>query len=299
MRTIALLAITALLVAPIRFPQRLLADPSAVPSRSLFAQAAARRVVEQFDSCMELPAADSGECRRSADISFLLLDAWSGAVLASRWEGPEVPIPLGSLVKPVTALAYGENHEFRYPTHMCRGTASGCWLPRGHGRVGLTAAIEYSCNSYFRMLTAEMNWAEVAPVARSLGLQAPESNAQGISLAGVGNRWRISPLSMAAAYVELVRRREQPGVRQIIDGMEQSAEHGTGAEVDRALGRADALVKTGTASCTHARRAPGDGFAIALMPAANPQILLLVRVHRVPGAQAAKTAGEILHGIEE
>jgi cell division protein FtsI/penicillin-binding protein 2 len=149
------------------------------------------------------------------------------------------------------------------------------------------------------MLTAQMSWADVAPVARSLGLQAPESNAQGISLAGVGNGWRISPLSMATAYVELVQRREQPGVRQIIQGMEQSGEHGTGAEVDRALGRADALVKTGTASCTHAHRAPGDGFAIALLPAANPQILLMVRVHGVPGAHAAKTAGKILHGIEE
>ena len=106
-------------------------------------------------------------------------------------------------------------------------------------------------------------------------------------------------LGMAAAYAELMRRREQPGVRQIIEGMEQSAEHGTGAEVDRQLGRADALVKTGTAACTHARRAPGDGFVIALMPVAHPQILLMIRVHGVPGARAATTAGEMLRRIEE
>lgn len=101
------------------------------------------------------------------------------------------------------------------------------------------------------------------------------------------------------AYLELMRRREQPGVRQIVAGMEQSAEHGTGAEVDRTLGRPEALVKTGTAPCTHARRAPGDGFVIALMPATDPEILLMVRVHGVPGAQAARNAGRMLSRMEE
>jgi hypothetical protein len=80
--------------------------------------------------------------------------------------------------------------------------------------------------------------------------------------------------------------------------MAQSAEHGTGAAVDRALRFPDALVKTGTAPCTHSPRAPGDGFAIVLTPADQPQILLMVRVHGVPGAQAAKTAGLMLCRIE-
>lgn len=233
------------------------------------------------------------------DISFLALDAHTGTVLASRWDHPEAPIPLGSLVKPFTALAYGDLHEFKYPTYICRGTITGCWLARGHGDVDLTSAIAHSCNSYFRMLTADMTGAQVSATATRFGLQSPPSGISGPSLAGLGNRWLISPLSMARAYVELIRRRDQPGVRLVLAGMAQSARQGTGAEVDRALSYTDALVKTGTAACTHHKHAPGDGFTIAIAPADQPQILVMVRVHGVPGALAARTAGQMLHRIEE
>ena len=232
-------------------------------------------------------------------ISFLLMDAATGTVLAERWDGPETPIPLGSLVKPFAVLAFGEHHSFRYPAHICRGTATGCWLPRGHGNVDVSSAIAYSCNSYFRALTANMTAADVAPIAMSFGLEPPTVDSTGPALAGMGNRWLISPLSMARAYLELVRRRDQPGVREILAGMAQSAMEGTGAEVDRAIPFPDALVKTGTASCTHAKRSSGDGFAIVMAPSDHPQVLLLVRVHGVPGSQAAKIAGQMLRRIEE
>jgi len=250
---------------------------------SLFAQSAAETLNRDFPS---------------RDISFLLLDARTGRVLTSRWERIDSPIPLGSLVKPFTALAYGEQHDFHYPAHICRGTATGCWLPRGHGEIGLTTAIAYSCNSYFRMLTANLIAADVAPIAARFGIEPPDRDATGPALAGIGSRWRISPPRMARAYLELVRRGEQPGVREIVAGMAQSAQHGTGAEVDRALPFPDALVKTGTAPCTHSPRAPGDGFAMVLTPADQPQILLMVRVDGVPGAQAAKAAGQMLRRID-
>ena len=253
-------------------------------SPSLFAQSTAETLKRDFPS---------------HDISFLLLDAHSGEVFASRWDHPDTPIPLGSLVKPFTALAYGEQHDFKYPTHTCRGTATGCWLPRGHGEVDLTSAIAYSCNSYFRVLTASLTAADVSPTLTRFGLELPDAEATGPALAGLGNHWRISPLRMAHAYLELVRRREQPGVRQVLEGMAQSARRGTGAEVDRALPFTYALVKTGTASCTHSPHAPGDGFAVALTPADQPRILLMVRVHGVPGAQASKTAGKMLRRIED
>lgn len=299
MRTIILIGIGLVSAFPPDLPKTLFADASAVPQNSLFRQSAARKLEREFALCGESAEPSSEKCRQASDISFLLLDAHTGAVLASRWPNPELPIPLGSLVKPITALAYGESHQFRYPTHICRGTKSGCWLARGHGKVELATAIEYSCNSYFRALTAGMTSRDVAPIAESLGLRAPEPGASGAALVGIGTDWQNSPLQMAAAYLELIRRRQQPGIRQIVMGMEQSAEHGTGAEVDRALGRADALVKTGTAACTHARRGAGDGFVIALMPAADPQILLMVRVHDVSGAEAARTAGTMLRRIEE
>jgi len=227
-----------------------------------------------------------------------LLDAQTGRVLTSRWDTPDSPIPLGSLVKPFTALVYGEHNDFRYPVHTCRGAATGCWLPHGHGEIGLTSAIAYSCNSYFRMLTANMITADVAPIAARFGIEPPDPDDSGTILVGIGRGWRISPHRMAKAYLELFRSREQPGVREIIEGMAESALHGTGAAVDHALRFPSALVKTGTAPCTHSRRAPGDGFTIVLAPADQPEVLLMVRVHGVAGAQAAKTAGEMLRRIE-
>ncbi len=267
------------------------------PRASLFVQSAGQILSREYGNCHG--AAVSRSCSQSDRISFLALDAHTGAVIASRWENPEKPVPLGSLVKPFTALAYGERHQFIYPTHVCRGTSTGCWLPRGHGEVDLASAIANSCNSYFRMLTANMSVADVSPVTGSFGLQLPAPESSGFSLAGVGTGWLISPLSMANAYLELIRRRDQPGVRQVLAGMAQSAWRGTGAEVDRALEHPEALVKTGTALCTHSKHAPGDGFVIAMIPAGDPQILVMVRVHGVPGAQAAQTAGQMLRRIEE
>jgi len=284
-RNVALLSLVSLLALS---PSSGIAGAPALdrtnpPRSSLFAQSAGQILNRDFPG---------------GDISFLLLDARTGKVLASRWDNPQAPIPLGSLVKPFTALAYGEHHAFRYPAHICRGTATGCWLPHGHGEVDLPSAIAYSCNSYFRALTANMTAVDVSPTAMRFGLEPPPPETSGPTLAGLGNRWLISPLNMARAYLEFVRRRNQPGVRQILAGMAQSAEQGTGAEVDRALPFSDALVKTGTAMCTHAKRAPGDGFTIAMSPSDDPQILLMVRVHGVPGAQAAKIAGQMLSRIE-
>jgi cell division protein FtsI/penicillin-binding protein 2 len=259
------------------------AEGAAVRS-SLFAQSAARILEREFTS---------------REVSFLLLDARTGAVLVSRWDDAAKPIPMGSLVKPFTALAYGEEHQFRYPTHVCLGGAGGCWLPRGHGQIGITSAIAGSCNSYFRMLTASMTSTDVVPAAGRLGLDLPASQLSGPDLIGVGNRWSISPLHMAHAYLELNRRRNQPGVREVVEGLAQSARQGTGFEVDRVLRHSSALVKTGTAACTHHDRAPGDGFVVALAPAEQPELLLMVRVHGVPGAKAALTAGRMLHRIEE
>jgi cell division protein FtsI/penicillin-binding protein 2 len=257
---------------------------NAATRNSLFAQSAAQILQREFTG---------------REVSFLLLDVKTGALLASRWDNPDQPIPLGSLVKPFVALAYGEEHQFHYPIHVCRGDVGGCWLLHGHGEIGVTAAIADSCNSYFRMLTTGMTSADVIPSATRLGLDLPSPELSGSDLIGTGNRWLISPLHMAQAYLELNRRRDQSGAREVIVGMAQSAWRGTGAEVDRALKHSSALVKTGTAACTHRDRAPGDGFVVALVPADQPELLLMVRVHGVPGAKAALTAGRMLSRIGE
>jgi cell division protein FtsI/penicillin-binding protein 2 len=163
----------------------------------------------------------------------------------------------------------------------------------------LTAAIAFSCNSYFRFLTTDLSAADMLPTATRFGLNLPGGDIQGPELAGLGSRWRISPMHMAQAYLELLHGREHPAIGQILTGMKRSGVHGTGAEVGHALRSKTALVKTGTAACTHSQRAPGDGFTIAMVPADDPRLLLMVRVHGVPGSIAAKTAGMMLRRIEE
>jgi len=297
MRTFRL-ALTILAALVLSSFSRTVANDFQTPSPSLYSQSAAQALTRALAECGQLQSRGDDLCYERENLSYLLLDAHSGSVLASDWPDANTPIPLGSLVKPFAALAYGEKHQFKYPTHLCRGAASGCWLPRGHGRIGLQSAIANSCNSYFRMLTRDMTAADIQPIALTFGLQSPEANIAGATLAGLGGRWLISPLAMANAYVELSRRSDQPGVRAILAGMAQSGRSGTGAEVDRQLLHIGALVKTGTARCTHANRAPGDGFAIAMFPAAQPSNLLMLRVHGTPGSHAAKVAGELLHRME-
>ena len=252
--------------------------------RALFAQAAIQTLNREF---------------QDARISYLLFDARTQVLLSSRWEDPSRPIPLGSLVKPFTALAYAQAHDFQYPKHICRGAASGCWQLHSHGELDIVSAIAVSCNSYFRALAANLSGEQLVSTANAFGLEPPTPELAGASLIGLGEQWRISPVHMARAYLELYRRRDQPGVRELLGGMAQSAQRGTGAGVGRALKHADALVKTGTAPCTHPHSAPADGFVVALVPANDPEILLMIRVHGVAGATASVTAGRMLNRMEE
>jgi hypothetical protein len=259
--------------------------PSSVPrATSRFAQSAIQVLSREFTS---------------SDLSFLLMDAQTGEVLSSRWDDSSKPIPLGSLVKPFTAMAYAETHDFKYPSYTCRGEASGCWQARPHGKLDIVSAIAVSCNSYFRELAANLNGEQLLPMATRFDIDAPDSKLTGSDLMGLGTRWRISPERMGRAYLELYRRREQPGVQEVVAGMAQSSLRGTGASVGKALKYSAALVKTGTAPCTHIRSAPADGFVVAMVPASQPEILLMIRVHGVAGAKAAETAGRMLRRMEE
>jgi cell division protein FtsI/penicillin-binding protein 2 len=274
--------VLALFLAAPTLPQQ---APSPQTDRhSLFSQSAAE-ILQRDHSTFET--------------SYLLFDSHSGALLANHWDNYDTPIPLGSLVKPFTALAYAEDHGYRYPTYECHGKSSGCWQPQAHGELDITAAVSVSCNAYFRHMAESVSLEQLSPVTRTFALELPDADSTSANLIGLGDHWRISPIHMAQAYVELFRRANQPGVAPIIEGMRQSALHGTGSAIDRQLKHATALVKTGTAPCTHSPRAPADGFVLALVPADQPEILLLVRVHGVAGAKAAETAGRMLREMEE
>lgn len=235
----------------------------------------------------------------SPDISYLLYDLRNDRFIASRWaeSGQSQSIPVGSLVKPFTALAYAETHDFHFPEHVCTGGNS-CWLPKGHGNLGLVRAIALSCNAYFTELASSTGAAQVTSVAQRFGLRGPGVNASPEAMAGRFGVWREAPETLVRAYAMLLGRRLQPGIRDIVDGMAQSAKDGTASGISRQPLRQSFLAKTGTAPCTHKEHAPGDGFVMVAWPSDFPHYVLLVRQHGVPGAQASVLAGRILRDLE-
>ena len=219
-------------------------------------------------------------------VSYLLLETATGRVIASRWDHPEEPAPIGSLVKPFTALAYGETHDFHFPVFNCDG--NDCWLPQGHGRMTIATAIAHSCNAYFLDLARDVQPDALETVTRRFSLNPPDPWSLPPALIGLHGSWRIPPLAIARAYSELTARSTDRGVHEMLTGMALSARSGTG----RGAGKG-AYVKTGTAPCIHEPHQMGDGFTIALYPTDAPRYTLLVRVHGVPGAVAASTCGRM------
>jgi cell division protein FtsI/penicillin-binding protein 2 len=226
--------------------------------------------------------------------AYLLVDASTGRVLDARWTDVDRPIPVGSLIKPFTALAYADTHRFIYPTFTCRGRADGCWLPAGHGRVGVSAAVAGSCNVYFRQLAQRTAPEALAARLRLFGMRADLSEVTPAAMVGFGDALTLAPSAVIRGYLELVSRATQPGVPPILQGMLASSRTGTGRAVGATLGGADALVKTGTAPCRHVARATADGYTIAIYPADRPRVVLLVQAHGRTGAETAILAGELL-----
>jgi cell division protein FtsI/penicillin-binding protein 2 len=231
-------------------------------------------------------------------LSWLLVDD-SGRILAQNWKDPQTPIAPGSLVKPFVALAYGEQHRFQYPHEHCSGTRDRCWLPRGHGWLGMEEAMAQSCNAYFLSLARGLNRDRANEVFVRFGLLGPPLQAPDAAFIGLGDAWKETPLSLARAYFALVNQETDGRQDRILRGLESAAQVGTARRVDEILGSRAALAKTGTGVCSHHPRAAADGFAIVLYPDPQPRLLLLVRMHGGTGAQAAAVAGAMLRSIGE
>lgn len=232
------------------------------------------------------------------ELSYLLVDARTGEVVAERWSGPR-RLPVGSLVKPFTALAYGQSHGFRYPQHTCRGEGDGCWFVTGHGRLGLRRALADSCNVYFRRLAEGITPETMRLVAHNFSLTGPSPETESVTWAGLGTDWKQHSLVLLHAYIELAERGAEPGAREILQGLAMSARDGTGRGIGHAFPGIPVLAKTGTAACSHGVEWSGDGYAVALYPATTPRWGLLVQLHGSPGADAAVVAGRLLHVVVE
>jgi cell division protein FtsI/penicillin-binding protein 2 len=248
--------------------------PSCLPQRDLHSQATVALLEAKFPN---------------PDISFLALDG-SGKVVAERWPDLERPVPIGSLIKPFLALAYGRTHQ-AFPEYVCVGKKT-CWLNRGHGKVDIRKAIEFSCNSYFHQLVAGTRPGFAQDTLAAFGLDDISQNDMSISES------RAAPLTLARAYLELAQDRQEPAAQEVLQGMSLSARQGTAKAAGAELGWLSPLAKTGTARCTHPKKAPGDGFAVVIAPSGHPHIVLLVRLHGRPGSMAAAVAGQMVAAIE-
>lgn len=198
---------------------------------------------------------------------YLLVSVATREVIGKRWPFATEPIPLGSLVKPFTALTLGASPG------RARCDPRQCWHPAGHGDVDLITAIAESCNSYF-----------LQKVRQTHTDKTPET------LIGLGDAWKIAPEQMAINYAALP---QTPNSEPILEGMRRSAATGTA----KLLG-GGALAKTGTAPCRHKQRAPGDGYVAILYPSDIPKYVLLVQVHGVSGAEATRTAAKMLQVLK-
>jgi cell division protein FtsI/penicillin-binding protein 2 len=194
------------------------------------------------------------------DLSYVLMNYPARRLIAIRWPDSEQAIPIGSLLKPFAAYAHGTPFPGQLPL-----------------------AIAYSSNPYFLNLARSLQPAKLL----ELGLAPPLRDTPETWI-GLGDEWKIQPRILLNAYCELFSR----APREILDGMRLSAKVGTAREI-----RCDAYAKTGTAPCHHARKAAGDGYAVALYPAPNPRLALLTSLDGAPGARAARVAGEMLRRI--
>ena len=254
--------------------------PALSQDLALFAQTASATLDRQFGS---------------GNLSWLLLDS-SGRTLAQHWPDAGQPLSAGSLFKPFLALAYGRQNNAVFPYVHCAGTTDRCWLPSGHGTLGIEDALAHSCNAYFLSLASHLDTERSAATFRSLGLAGPPQSATPSTLIGLASDWRETPLTLAQAYLALLEVRE-PTRNLISHGMQRSAQSGTAAALDFALGAGTVLAKTGTAACTHHSRAAADGFSVVLHPAGQPRILLLLRMHAATGAQTSAQAAAMLGAL--
>lgn len=244
-------------------------------------------------------------------MEYVLLDARSRKTIAVRWEHGENPVPVGSLLKPFVALAYGRmlSSARRFPTVVCHGKSDGCWRPGGHGSMTLVPALAESCNAYFLALARDVaagGGSALERVSAEYQLPKPPAQKTAAMLIGVTPEWRIPPVALAQAYAGLLRASGDETERETLGllraGMRQAAlPGGTAAKVGSHPD--GVLAKTGTAPCvagSSAQRcvANGDGLVMVIAPAESPRWVLLVRQRGTTGAHTSEAAGKMLASLE-
>ena len=229
--------------------------------------------------------------RTTPNIEILVLDLRTHETLADTFHHPQGPIPVGSLLKPFLAVAYFKDHPGAPPTVVCHGHPDRCWKDGGHGAITLTDAIAQSCNAFFLSLAQGIDAGSIPYLPK------PPANASSETLIGLNPDWRISPEALATAYESLLSAPPNSTQTSILNGMRDSARHGTANRIGVHPG--GVLAKTGTAPCVDKPcKASGDGLVVAAFPATHPTLLVLVRKRATTGAMTAAAAAPILSQLE-
>jgi hypothetical protein len=193
----------------------------------------------------------------------------------------DAPLAVGSLQKPFVVRAWAQGHpDTATPRFTCLG-GSECWLKKGHGNLGLAAALARSCNAYFRQLAASTSPKELAEsLAHARFAPAPTNPDEAIGLAAPG-LLRIRPSQLLEAYRELLREPwplGEPVRQEVLRGLRDSVRGGTAA----GLNAWGFWAKTGTVPLDNMHTV---GVALALDDA---DLAMLARLSPGTGAQAAK-----------
>jgi hypothetical protein len=194
-----------------------------------------------------------------------------------RVTGPddwEQPLPVGSLAKPFVAKAWARSHpRAATPRFECT-SVSGCWLPAGHGVLGLAKAVAASCNGYFRALAAATGENALGSVLREEGFLVPSPLSPDAAIGGDG-ALVIRPGGLLRAYLRLTREPWTSGesVRaELLLGLRENALRGTA----RGLGRYGLWAKTGTVPAIDGRPQRTSGLTLAVDDAGSAILAVLL-----------------------
>ena len=98
--------------------------------------------------------------------SLSVIDATTGRVLHARWDDPDRPLPMGSLIKPFSASPTPKATDSRTRRVVCRGSADGCWLPAA-------TAGRFDGRRHCRIVQRLLSPAVAGTSARHVGLDPP------------------------------------------------------------------------------------------------------------------------------
>jgi cell division protein FtsI/penicillin-binding protein 2 len=251
---------------------------------------------------------------QNCNCSAVMVDPGSGEILAAVNADPilKEKHPPGSLMKIFTLMAYAQTHGGKFPEFQCPRSLArdplGCWDRNGHGTVNAQKAVAFSCNVYFRQLSAQTSDEAFIDVIKQFGIidrsdESADSQILRKVMTGTTMDWRVPPMWMLRAYSSLFNGGNLWGeksyvpsqeIRKLIrNGLLEGAMHGTSMLAKNEAG-VEMLGKTGTSFLLVNGKTDyshTQGWWIGLYPATDPKIAVMTFVRNGRGASDAAPNG--------